>query len=90
MEAEIASLLNACPSDKAKLSELLEQYMSESVDATSTDSEDELDEEVNDDDDEETDMTVTDCDVALQRASCATESLAASEEEELQKAAQFR
>ena len=46
MEAKIASVLNACPSDKAKLSELLEQYMSESDDANNTDSEDELEEAV--------------------------------------------
>ena len=45
METKIASLLNACPSDKAKLRELLEQYMSKSADASNTESEDELEEE---------------------------------------------
>jgi len=88
MEAKIASVLNACPSDKAKLSELLEQYMSESDDANNTDKEDES-EEVSDDD-EQPDITITDCDVALQRASSTSESFAASEETELQKAARFR
>ena len=35
-------------------------------------------------------MTVSDCDVVLQHAWSASESVAAPEEEELQKAAQFR
>ena len=43
-EAKIASLLDACPTDKAKLIELLEQCMSESVNASNTDSEGELEE----------------------------------------------
>ena len=95
METKIASLLNACPSDKSKLCELLEQYTSKSADASNTDSEDELEEELSvstsdEDDNEQPDMTVSDCDVALQRASSASESMAAPEEEELQKAAQFR
>ena len=85
MEAKIASVLNVCPSDKAKLSELLELCMSQSDDANNTDKEDEL-EEVNDDNDEQTDMTITDCDVALQRASSTSESFAALEETELQNA----
>jgi len=50
--------------------------MGESVDANNTDSEDEL-EEVSDDDDDQSGMTITDCDVALQRASSATKSFAA-------------
>ena len=46
--------------------------------------------EVNDDDDEQPDVTITDFDVALQRASSTSESFAALEETQLQKAAQFR
>ena len=46
--------------------------------------------EVNDDDDEQPDVTITDCDVALQRASSTSESFAALEKTQLQKAAQFR
>ena len=45
---------------------------------------------MNDDDNEQSNMTITDWDVVLQRASSASESVAALGEEKLQKAAQFR
>ena len=89
-EAKIASLLNASSTDKEKLNELISEYLSESVETSDSEIEDN-DKELGDDDDAELNaMTLTDCEIALQRASATRDALSASEEDELQKASQFR
>ena len=91
MEAKIASLLNVSSSDKQKLNELISEYLSESFDNSESEIEED-DEAVGDDDDAEVNnvMTWTDCEIALQRASATRDTLSLSEEDELQKALQFR
>jgi len=91
MEAKIAGLLNASSSDKQKLNELISEYLSESFENSDSEIEDD-DEAFGDDDDAEVNnvMTSTDCEIALQHASTTRDTLSLSEEDELQKALQFR
>jgi len=85
MEAKIASLLNASSSDKQKLNELISE---------NSESEIEEDDEAVGDDDNDAEvknvMTWTDCEIALQHASATRDTLSLLEDDELQKALQFR
>jgi len=92
MEAKIASLLNVSSADKQKLNELISEYLSESFQNSSESETEDDDEAFGDDDDAEVKnvMTLTDCKIALEHASASRDTLSSSEEEELQKALQFR
>lgn len=88
MEAKIARLLNASSTDRKKLSVLVTDYFTH----YNSDSDSEVEDGDESTEDSEDAEFVNDVDVALQRASCTSSEapLALSEEEELQKASQFR